>query len=299
MMSPADVRHPVRILLAVDGSEHSQAALRLLCDLPLPPQSQVTAVSVIVPRHGRDRPLLEAALQQARILLGEKGVAVETFLGSGHPSETLIGLARQMDSDLIVMGARGRHAPWEILLGGTAQQVIEYAGAPVLMARVPYNGLRRILVAIDGSACSDQMVEHLAHFAIPSNADVRVIHVLPAMIELVPAPLPLYPTVGPVLPANEVRALKALYAQEERAGRKLLAQTVERLKSCGFRASGIFVCGDAAVEIIRWVRQLKVDLVVAASLGLSNVKEWLLGSVTRKLVYHAGCSILVIKAPST
>ena len=38
------------ILLANDGSQHSQAAVELLCDLPLPPGTQVHALTVIPTR---------------------------------------------------------------------------------------------------------------------------------------------------------------------------------------------------------------------------------------------------------
>jgi nucleotide-binding universal stress UspA family protein len=244
------------------------------------------------------REQLEAILEQVRTSLGAKNIAVETVLRSGHPAEVLVETARTDDHDLIVIGARGLHFARDILLGGIAQQILEYATAPVLIVRLPYRGLRRILLAIDGSDYSQYALEYLAHFALPTNIDLRVIHVLPAMIKLISTPAPLYPLIGPVLPENEVKAIEAFYTQEESSGHKLLDRTVSYLETRGLRAAKIFQRGDAAIKIIRYAKDNHIDLVIAGSLGLSRVKEWLLGSVSRKLVYHAGCSVLVVKAPS-
>jgi nucleotide-binding universal stress UspA family protein len=38
-----------------------------------------------------------------------------------------------------------------------------------------------------------------------------------------------------------------------------------------------------------------VDLIIAGSLGTSRGKGWKLGSVSRKLIHYAGCSILIVR----
>jgi len=53
--------------------------------------------------------------------------------------------------------------------------------------------------------------------------------------------------------------------------------------------------GDAGTEIIEYVKKNKIDLIVAASRGLSRVRSWLLGSVSRKLVHYSGCSVLTVR----
>ena len=57
----------------------------------------------------------------------------------------------------------------------------------------------------------------------------------------------------------------------------------------------MLVRGDAATEIIDYAKERKVDLIVAGSRGLSQVRGWLLGSVSRKLVHYAPCSVLIVK----
>jgi nucleotide-binding universal stress UspA family protein len=43
------------------------------------------------------------------------------------------------------------------------------------------------------------------------------------------------------------------------------------------------------------VKQNQIDLIVAGSRGLSRVRSWLLGSVSRKLVHYSGCSVLIVR----
>ena len=64
-----------------------------------------------------------------------------TGLLYGHPAQALAEFAGEHEPDLIVMGAKGLRATLGILLGGVAQQMVEYSRWPVLVVRLPYQGL--------------------------------------------------------------------------------------------------------------------------------------------------------------
>jgi nucleotide-binding universal stress UspA family protein len=70
---------------------------------------------------------------------------------------------------------------------------------------------------------------------------------------------------------------------------------VKTLESGGIQAKGVLLRGDAATEIIEYVNANQVDLIIAGSRGLSQMKRLLLGSLSRKLVHYAGCSVLLVK----
>jgi nucleotide-binding universal stress UspA family protein len=53
--------------------------------------------------------------------------------------------------------------------------------------------------------------------------------------------------------------------------------------------------GDAAEEIINFVREQRISLIVAGSNGLGPVRAWLLGSVSRKLVHYSERSVLIVR----
>jgi len=179
-----------------------------------------------------------------------------------------------------------------------AQQVVEYARWPVLIVRAPYNGLNRVLLVIDGSEHSQRAEDYLARFSLPEGVDVRVMHVLPPepMPDLVGRSWPVgAEMVMPVLSPEMEESAKQQAEAEQRQGEVLLAQSEANLNAFGIKVESVLMRGDAATEIMNYIKEKNIDLVVVGSRGLSQVRGWLLGSVSRKLVHYAGCSVLIVK----
>jgi nucleotide-binding universal stress UspA family protein len=287
----------------VDGSEHSLAATEFIRDLPLSAGSEVTALAVLTPRFADTpgRAALLEALNKVRAILQGTVASVNTGLLHGYPAEELTRFADEHRPDLIGIGAKGLHATFGILLGGVAQQIVEYASSPVLVVRAPYTGLWRVLLVTDGSVYSQRAVAYLAQFPFPETAEVRVMHVLPPLppVRFFAPIRPLGVEVVPPEAYSEVyKAMVQQAEREEQMGQAILAEAKERLRTSGVEAATVLVRGDTAAEIIEYIRTHKVDLVVAGSRGLSQVKGWLLGSLSRKLVHYAGCSVLIVKGGS-
>ncbi len=297
---PAESCPPYRILLADDGSQHAQAAIQTLCTLPLPAGTAITAVSIFTPLQTSEHEKLRQSLELTRKCLSQSGITVISEMVLGYPAEKLIEFADRFNPDLIVMGAKGLRATLGILLGGVAQQVVEYANWPVLIVRAPYKPLRRILVAIDGSAYSHKSLDYLSCFPLPEDIELYLINVLsppPVAIEAVPVWPPIPEMVIPP-PLMKDEDIENLLSEQEAAGHKLLEAAVEYLDPLHRPASIILKRGDAATEIIEYVKSNDIDLIVVGSRGLSQVKSWLLGSVSRKLIHYSNCSVLVVKKPA-
>jgi nucleotide-binding universal stress UspA family protein len=267
-----------KILLADDGSEHAEAARRLVSDLPLPSGSEVIVLRAFSSTQAGDLSPLENALNQTCTLLNEKGLQAKSELLLGSPAEKVVEYAAEHSPDLIVVGAKGLRATFGILLGGVAQQVVEYGCCPVLVVRASYSSLSSILLVTDGSASSQQAAQYLGKIPLPEGVKVQVMHVVPP------------PPIHMVL---EIEL--ALRVREEREGQQLLDITLNSLKSVGLAASSVLRRGDAATEIIDYVKDQKIDLIVTGSRGLSQIRSWLMGSVSRKLVHYSGCSVLVVR----
>ena len=63
------------------------------------------------------------------------GVAVETRLVTGIPSEDIVRLGQELPADLIIMGTHGRSGMSHLLLGSVAERVVRKAPCPVLTVR--------------------------------------------------------------------------------------------------------------------------------------------------------------------
>jgi nucleotide-binding universal stress UspA family protein len=130
-----------------------------------------------------------------------------------------------------------------------------------------------------------------------SIRDVRVdvIHVLP------PFPIPMA-VVEPMF--MDVPAAESWKTSEEELNRRrkeeengelLLENCTDQLKKTGIKASGILKRGDAASIMIDYAKSEDLNLIITGSRGLSQLKSWLMGSVSRKLVHYSNCSILVVR----
>jgi len=283
------------ILLADDGSEHARAALALLEDLPLPAGNPVTVLRVFAATQAGDLSALEQALEQTCARLRLKGWQAHAELLLGSPAEKVVEYAGEQRPDLIVVGAKGLRATFGILLGGVAQQVVEYACCPVLVVRAPYRPLGHALLVTDGSPTSQLAVAYLGRLPLPQSTHLKVMHVLPPPPIPIVVPNPPYGELiaGTPLPVSKQEA--ELRAQEEAEGQALLDRTVAELQALGRTAGGLLKRGDAATEILEYARKQKVDLVITGSRGLGRIKSWMMGSVSRKLVHYADCSVLVVR----
>ena len=101
--------------------------------------------------------------------------------------------------------------------------------------------------------------------------------------------------VMPVLSPEMEETTKQQAEAEQRQGEVLLAQSEANLNDSGIKVESVLMRGDAATEIMNYIKEKNIDLVVVGSRGLSQVRGWLLGSVSRKLVHYAGCSVLIVK----
>ncbi|HSQ28184.1 MAG TPA: universal stress protein [Anaerolineales bacterium] len=294
----------INILLAYDGSWHAQAAVNLLSSLDLGSRSTVTCLAVMGTQNISAHEALQNSLNDAGERLKESGVQVTTVLKAGNPAASINDWAELHDIDLTVIGAKGLRATLGILLGGVAQQVVEYSKSPVLVVRAPFEGLRKVLIVVDGSIHSQRALHCIAppefygqcRFPLPADVDIRLVHVLPPSVpqELASRAWTVGPEVMYPVPARPVDWDK-VEAEEETEGKKLLTDAMAPLQNCGLTATPILLRGDAATEILEYIKSHEIDLVVCGSRGLNPVTGWLLGSVSRKLVHYAESSILIVK----
>jgi len=288
--------HLMNILLALDGSAHSEASIVMLGDLPMRAGSTVRALAVLPEQCELEDTPQAASVKQARQILEARGIHVEIDTACGHPAEIITTRSYQYHCDLIVLGALGHPGRMGFLVGGIAQQVIEHATQPVLIVRAPYRGFQRVVLAVDGSQGSRRAIEYLAGFPLPRNVQLYLVHVLPHAVSEGMTADP-WPGESDLYTSEGDKTAPGWQAREERTAEELLSRDADILEGAGYRTIRKLLRGDAATELVQFAQSHQADLVVSASRGLSQIKGWLLGSVSRKLVYYSGCSALIVRHP--
>lgn len=140
----------IKILLAVDGSEHSQRAVAFAAKLAQAGTAvELHVLNVQIPvDSGHVRMFVEAdlieayyreeglrALQPACEALDAAGVEYLRHLAVGHIAETIAHYADKLDADQVVMGSHGRGALSHLLLGSVASDVVRRLDRPVTLVK--------------------------------------------------------------------------------------------------------------------------------------------------------------------
>jgi nucleotide-binding universal stress UspA family protein len=293
-----------RILVPLDFSPASTEALDHAVSLAKQFRATVHLVHVYPPDEASSVPgaghlLLQSAEAIERLneqLAGIHRKHVPTFrpdncyVRTGRPYEEIIGLAREIEADLIVLSTRGHSGLKHLLLGSTAERVVRSAPSPVLVARKRKKrskatretfAIRTILVPTDFSQCSLAGTEYAAFLARTLGAALRLFHAI-------------YPYTNYVFVDRAgVRVSGLAEALEETARQKMDAlKQIDFLR--GLPVQSQIRRGYAVDEICVAAAQLDVDLVVTSTHGRTGLKHALIGSVAEHVVRYANRPVMVV-----
>ncbi len=130
-----------RILLAVDGSDHSKKAVEAAAEMARNADGQVHVIHVH--EVGAIAPI-ETPVEAAELVNGvvdellRAGVKADGSASSartGRAAPAILEAAKTLDVGIIVMGTRGLSDFSALLMGSMAHKVIHHAECPVLLVR--------------------------------------------------------------------------------------------------------------------------------------------------------------------
>jgi nucleotide-binding universal stress UspA family protein len=148
----------MRVLLAVDGSESSEAAVQMVADRLRPEGAHVKVVHAV--EWMREMPLCfqfaqgvsagedlvecrNGSFERARLMVERiaaqlefKGFRTSVLTPDTDPRHAIIETATDWSADLIVMGSHGRRGVDRLLLGSVAESVLRHATCSVEIVRV-------------------------------------------------------------------------------------------------------------------------------------------------------------------
>ena len=295
-----------RILFATDFSRWARRAEDYACALACSWRASLTVLSIaeFPPGLNPDYPvnqvylgeLLKHASSQLVDLKGRaerRGIAVTTRVATGIPSEEVITAARAEDSDLIVVGTRGKTGLAHVLLGSTAERVIRGAPCPVMTVRMePADAegdsaisrpvtLERILVPVDFSDCSLDALEYAVVVAQQAKASLMLLHVL-----------------EPVSYGLDFSFVHIGTREQERERwTKRMEELISSHQHSHVPMESRLRGGTPADSILDSAQTLPCDLIVMGTHGRRGISHTVSGSIAEAVLRKARCPVLAVRSP--
>ncbi len=302
---PSEARlHGHRILACVDRSTLSEACVPYAVSLAKTFGSGLTLVHVMHSRQelSGDQPhdalSWEIARQEARGSLDRLGndasealgLRVDVRLEQGHPAERIVDLAHEIGADVTVLGSHGEGGLTSWTLGTTVQQLLAVAQTSVLIA--PSASMSRspatpthILVPLDGSLRSENVLPAAAHIANVNGADISLVHVVqePLVTALLDA-------------AQDMELAQKLATRLESAARRYLERLQERLEREGTSVHTVVIRHTNERQgLLEISRKEQADLIVLSAHGAACDPARSFGGVTTFLLTHSLVPLLVLQ----
>lgn len=296
-----------RILLATDGSPDAEAARQFVASLPLKEGGAVHLLCVasepllLSGGYGSEAPLMnqeiiqqvldtersrgEAVLRETAAALRQQGLDVTTELRSGDAAHQIIEAADDLGADLVAVGSTGLTGLEAFLLGSVARNVAKHARRPVLVARAPRHGLRRVILAVDESEHASQAVHFATRMPLPAETEILAVHA--ARRAATPALL-----LGE--PESYLGVLEEARARHLEVANRLVNGACAELQARGRNAAPVVLEGDPAEEVLQLAEERQADLILAGARGVSLIKGLVVGSVADRLLKAARCSVLLV-----
>jgi nucleotide-binding universal stress UspA family protein len=122
-----------RIVVGIDESEPSDAAIAAVLALPAADRKQLSFYSVADTSDAREQ--AQRVVDKALAAANACGAIVTARVIGGNPVDALLGAARERDADVIVLGSHGRRGLQRLFLGSVAENIVRSALIPVLVIR--------------------------------------------------------------------------------------------------------------------------------------------------------------------
>ncbi len=148
----------MKILLAIDGTKHSESAIEALRSFSFSVGDQIKAISIVdmalpmavdiyagylpsstpeIEKNVRENAenVLNETFEKILAMTSHKKVSVSKELLIGSPESRIVETAEEMNADLIIVGSHGYNRWERLLLGSVSDSVVHHAPCSVLVVR--------------------------------------------------------------------------------------------------------------------------------------------------------------------
>jgi len=283
-----------KVLIATDSSPASLAVIGCAKFLYLLGAREcVLAQCFLIREHvafpDQIKTYIESSLDQQKGILEKQGIRTTVVTEPGLPGSQIPRIATERNCSLIVVGSHGHNLTSEILLGGTATELLHKATKPILIIRLRVDEdtgqavcvgkgrdfMRHVLYATDFSDHAGRAFDYVSKFVECGALRVTLLHVQDK------ARLGTY--------------LKDRLEEFNEIDGQRLELLKERLKDIGdARIDMETPYGSPANEILKRAKVGDASVVIMGSHGRGFVSELFMGSVSHNVTRHSEAPVLLI-----
>jgi len=277
-----------RILVGLDGSDHSKVSANYGIWLSKLLRKPVVGVHIIDIRllegpfiedvagalgftvYSDLTPKVKEALEErAKVILDdfikecrEKGGDCSIAQAYGIVSKEIVDMADP--EDLIIVGKKGQHPQFALLLGSTAESIARKSKCPVMITVDKFKEIKNILLAFDGREKSVHAAQYLNNFAKDLNVEK----------------------------INVISVLEEKSKEKETHLKELLSSY---LTNVNYNVEILYGYPEEEIELYIKENEDKYDLITMGAFGESRVKELILGSTTSYIMQKSPLPLLLVK----
>jgi nucleotide-binding universal stress UspA family protein len=304
----------MNILIATDGSEDAGNALEFMLRFPFPRDSKMTVLSIVtdIPMLPAELDALDETQYEALTLANQRladdakelvaceskrlhkdGWSCETIVGNGNPVEEILRVADEIDADLIVLGSHGRGMAKRFLLGSVSDRVLEYAKCSVLIVKKKTgeeappaiepgtNAPYRIMLAYDNSDVAQEALNLCSTLPLETGSQIDVVYVMPLITAY----------------RQDVRQhINNIWLQKKQIMQEELDKAVKSLQWATPNVVPQLREGDdVSDEILSTAEASGSDLIMFGCKDRGAIKNFLFGSITRRMARYAQCTVWAVR----
>lgn len=280
-MSLRNPLHFAEILVCLDGSSYSQAAVEYATQIALEHSASLTGIGVIdLPGIRRaagsasigpiyDRVADQQHLEDTREIVNgvltdfgkhcqKKKIHHSIHSELGSPFREIIEESKF--HDFIIIGQKTffryniKHEP-----GNTLDRILHKGLTAVLAVPDSVRQIKKVLVAYDGSVQVTKAIQMFLLLHIWNQCDITLLNV----------------------------------NNSASRGIQLLGRLGDYFKRYGVQTENVHLRGRADEAILSYIREHEVDLLIMGAYGKRSVSEFVFGSVTKSLVAQAGIPLFI------
>jgi len=312
-----------RFFVPLDGSLRAEKAIPVAAEFARNAAGTVILARLVVPpfSRGYDASIAdevhlphERGHSEASIYLDEVRerynqvltglhVIVEVVPSTDTLSSSILALAQQEHSDLIVLASHGDNWLKRWIFGSVAQNTMRHSPLPILvlndhghssMLENPVRPLR-VLAAMDGSAFSEAVLQPLCQMlAMFPTEQPHELHLLQVIA--------LPPAIGGYYSGAYVN--EQLQQDEQKRGEQYLQSIAPRIAGWMAGKTNVTVTTrslislDVATTVLERAQETKCDLIAVATHGRTGLKRAFLGSVTERILGTTTLPLFVVCPPA-